>query len=92
MAYGRKEQETSTPEENLVVKDINLEETVGKVFTFNGVNHTILLAIADKEEDIDSQDDGQGSETGSSSKEDRVTSSTVGLVTLSSKISREVTP
>jgi hypothetical protein len=45
MAYGRKEQETSTPEENLVVQDINLEQTVGKVFTFNGVNHTILLAL-----------------------------------------------
>jgi hypothetical protein len=29
MAYGRKEQETSTPEENLVVQDINLEQTVG---------------------------------------------------------------
>ena len=45
MAYGRKEQQTSTPEENLVVKNVNLEETIGKVFTFNGVNHTMLLAI-----------------------------------------------
>ena len=69
-----------------------MEETVVKVFTLDSVNHPVLSATAVIDEEMDSQNDGQGSETSSSGKEDRVTSSTVGFVTLNSKVSREVTP
>ena len=93
-AYSGEEQETGTPQENLVVHDIDLEQPVGKVLAFDRVNHTRMVSLGFMIQVIGgySQNDGQGSETSSTSQEDGITSSTVGLITLSSEISREVTP
>lgn len=87
---GGQSEDDGTPQQDLVVEEVHLEEGFGKVLALERVDHPGSSATDLRRQVISSQDDDKSGKASRPGLEDGVANSVGSLVTLQSKVSLQI--